>query len=136
MRGIIAFLLGTAAATGFALAQDVPEQAPPPAPFAQVSSLVSLPDFIPGLGTLYVDPATLPAGPFLAYDHDGKLSATVYMPPFDELEKGTAYENLAVGSQTVTSVDILYNPGHPGIEKPHAHVILYHDDAARDRLAK
>lgn len=29
----------------------------------QVSTLVELPDFIPDMGTLYVDPATLPAGP-------------------------------------------------------------------------
>jgi hypothetical protein len=29
------------------------------------------------LGTLYVDPETLPAGPFLAYDHQGKLVSTV-----------------------------------------------------------
>lgn len=111
-------------------------QAPPAAPFAKVSTLVALPDFIPGLGTLYVDPATMPAGPFLAYDHDGKLSATVYMAPYDELQKGTAYDNLTVGDDTVTSVDILSNPGHPGIEKPHVHVILYHDEGARDRLAK
>lgn len=121
-----------------AMAQDatVPEMAPPPAPYAQVSTLVSLPEFIPGLGTLYVDPATLPAGPFLAYDHDGKLSATVYMVPIKALEDGTAYNGLAVGNDTVTSVDIYYNAGHPGVEEPHAHVVLYHDAGAKDRLAK
>jgi hypothetical protein len=40
----------------------------PPANFKKVSSLVKLPDFLPGLGTLYVDPATLPVGSFLGYN--------------------------------------------------------------------
>ena len=65
-----------AAACGPAIAHDVPADvaaSPPAAPFAAVSSLVKLPDFLPGMGQLFVDPATLPAGPFLAYDHDGKL---------------------------------------------------------------
>jgi hypothetical protein len=110
--------------------------APPDAPFAQVSTLVPLPDFLPGLGTLYVDPATLPAGPFLGYDHDGKLSATIYMVPIEDLTSGTAFDNLPVGAETITSVDIYYNAGHPGVEKPHAHVVLYHDTGAHDRLAK
>lgn len=121
-----------------AMSQDaaVPEQAPPPAPYQQVSDLVSLPAFIPGLGTLFVDPATLPAGPFLAYDHDGKLSATVYMAPIAALAGGTAFNDLAVGALAVTSVDIYYNAGHPGVEEPHAHVVLYHDAGAKGRLAK
>lgn len=110
--------------------------APPAAPFAQVSTLVPLPDFLPGLGALYVDPTTLPAGPFLGYDHDGKLSATVYMVPIEDLTSGTAFNNLAVGAEIVTGVDIYYNPGHPGVEKPHAHVVLYHDTGAQDRLAQ
>ena len=41
---------------------------PPSGAYKKVSTLVPLPDFVPGLGTLYVDPATLPAGPFLAYE--------------------------------------------------------------------
>jgi hypothetical protein len=42
-----------------AAAQSV-HKAPPPAPYKKVSELVKLPDFIPGMGTLYVDPKTLP----------------------------------------------------------------------------
>ena len=38
-------------------------KAPPGGAYKEVSTLVPLPDFIPGLGTLYVDPTTLPAGP-------------------------------------------------------------------------
>jgi hypothetical protein len=54
------------AIVGPVLAADSVDNAPPPAPFEKVSKLVKLPDFLPGIGTLYVDPKTLPAGPFLA----------------------------------------------------------------------
>ena len=40
--------------------------ASPDGKYQNVSSLVALPEYIPGLGVLYIDPATLPAGPFLA----------------------------------------------------------------------
>lgn len=112
------------------------DTAPPAAPYAKVSELVALPDFLPGLGTLYVDPETLPAGPFLGYDHDGRLSATIYMIPLADLEAGTAFDDLPVGAETVTSVDIYYNAGHPGVEAPHAHVVLHHDAEAKARLAE
>lgn len=116
--------------------QEALKTAPPGEPYARVSELVPLPDFLPGLGTLFVNPSTLPAGPFLAYDHDGKLSATVYMIPLEALRKGTAYDDLGLGSPAVTSVDIYYNAGHPGVPEPHAHVVLYHDAGAKGRLAK
>lgn len=110
--------------------------APPDAPYVQVSDVLPLPEFLPGLGTLFVNPDTLPAGPFLAYDHDGKLSATVYMTPLKALSEGTSYDGLGVGSHTVSSVDIYYNAGHPGVEEPHAHVVLFHDRDAKSRLAE
>lgn len=119
-----------------AAAQTASDTAPPAAPFQKVSELVTLPDFLPGLGTLYVDPASLPAGPFLGYDHDGKLSATIYMTPLEDLEGGNAFNDLALGSGSVTSTDIYYNAGHPGVEKPHVHVVLYHDQDAKARLAE
>lgn len=115
---------------------DAVKQAPPGDPYVKVSDVLPLPEFIPGLGTLYVDPATLPAGPFLAYDREGELSATVYMTPFAALESGTAFDDLGVGSHNTASVDIHYNAGHPGVEEPHAHVVLYHDAEAKARLAK
>lgn len=136
LKQIILVAGGFAATQALAQEQAVPDHAPPPAPYAQVSELAELPEFIPGLGTLYVDPATLPAGPFLAYDHDGALSATVYMPPFADLEGGTAFDDLDTASETVTAVDIYYNAGHPGVEEPHAHVVLYHDAEAKTRLAE
>jgi hypothetical protein len=112
------------------------DKAPPAKPYVKVADVLPLPAFIPGLGTLYVDPAKLPAGPFLAYDREGKLSATVYMTPIEDLQKGQAFDNLGVGNRIVTSVDVHYNAGHPGVEKPHAHVVLYHDQNAKGRLAK
>lgn len=124
--------------TGPAFAQDADAlmSAPPGEPFVQVSDVLPLPEFLPGLGTLFVDPGTLPAGPFLSYDHDGKLSATVYMTPLEELQNGTAYDGLSLGANTVAGVDIYYNAGHPGVETPHAHVVLFHDDGAKGRLAE
>ena len=62
-------------------ATDQVEKAPPTGAYKKVSELVKLPEFLPGLGQLYVDPKTLPAGPFLAYDRDGRLVSTVYMLP-------------------------------------------------------
>ena len=134
---LLSAALSTATAT-IALAHDTDAllQSPPGAPYVQVSDVLPLPAFIPGLGTLFVDPATLPAGPFLAYDHDGKLSATVYMTPLEDLRNGTSFDGLAIGSHEVSSSDIYYNAGHPGVDKPHAHVVLYHDTEAKGRLAK
>jgi hypothetical protein len=121
-----------------ALAQEAGDltQAPPPAPYQAVSDLVELPEFLPGLGQLFVDPATLPAGPFLGYDREGQLSATIYMTPVEDLEAGTAYNDLALGAPEVVATDIYFNAGHPGVEEPHAHVVLYHDAEAKSRLAE
>ncbi len=110
--------------------------APPPAPFAKVSELVPLPDFLPGLGTLYVDPASLPAGPFLGYDHDGKLAATIYMIPVADLNPDKSFSDLGVGAPNVTGVDVYYNAGHAGVEAPHEHIVLWHDADAKERVAK
>ncbi|WP_265516724.1 DUF5602 domain-containing protein [Nitratireductor luteus] len=109
-------------------------EAPPAAPYQKVSDLVSLPDFVPGLGQLFVDPSTLPAGPFLAYDHDGQLVSTVYMIPVQDLNPDKSFDDLEAPGGTVDHVDVYYNAGHPGVEVPHAHIILWHvsaDDEAR-----
>lgn len=101
-------------------------KAPPAAPYQQVSKLVPLPDFIPGIGQLFVDPSTLPAGPFVAYDRDGKLVSTIYMIPIADLNPDKSFDNLKVPGRTVDHVDIVYNAGHPGVAVPHAHIILWH----------
>lgn len=78
---ILALSLTVAASPTAAWAQQT---APPGGKFQKVSALVALPDFLPGMGTLYVDPATIPAGPFLAYDRDGKLVSSLYMIPLKD----------------------------------------------------
>lgn len=91
-------------------------------------------DFLPGLGTLYVDPTTLPAGPFLAYDHKGRLVSTVYMIPLKALDAKQSFDSLKAYGDRVDHVDLYYNAGHPGVEEPHYHVVLWHvskaDEAA------
>ena len=125
----VAVLAATAAPS---LADDAGAfaKAPPAAPFQQVSKLVKLPEFLPGLGQLYVDPATLPAGPFLAYDHDGALVSTIFMIPVADLNPDKSFDDLAAPGGNVDHVDIYFNAGHPGVEVPHAHVVLWHVPAA------
>ena len=107
----------------------------PPAGYEKVSSLVKLPDFLPGLGSLYVQPATLPAGPFLAYDRNGTLVSTIYMVPLEDLQAQKKFADLAVGpDQTVKSVSLYYNAGHPGVEKPHYHIVLWHVPESQAKL--
>lgn len=106
-----------------ALAQ---RKAPPGGAYQKVSHLVALPDFLPGLGTLYVNPATLPEGPFLAYDHQGDLVSSIYMVPLSDLNAQKAFTNLGAAHQRVDHVDIVYNAGHPGVTAPHYHVIVWY----------
>ena len=106
-------------------------KAPPGGDYKDVSTLVALPHFVPGLGVLYVKPSTLPAGPFLAYDHEGKLVSSIYMIPLKEMNEKKAFNNLAVGQEKVDHVDIMYNAGHPGVAEPHYHIILWYVSPAR-----
>lgn len=76
---VIALALTMGASLSASIAADQVATSPPSGAFKAVSKLVKLPDFLPGMGQLFVDPATLPAGPFLAYDHDSKLVSTIYM---------------------------------------------------------
>ncbi|WP_337092002.1 DUF5602 domain-containing protein [Mesorhizobium argentiipisi] len=96
----------TMASSFSAMAASDVTKSPPAAPYEQVSKLVKLPDFLPGMGQLFVDPATLPAGPFLAYDHDGKLVSTIYMLPLKELNPDKRFDNLAAPGGNVDHVDV------------------------------
>ncbi|MBX6742710.1 MAG: hypothetical protein IRY87_11780 [Acetobacteraceae bacterium] len=123
---LVAASLLALAATVPAQAADV-EHAPPPAPYKKVSELVRLPDFLPGLGQLFVNPQTLPAGPFLAYDHNGRLVSTIYMIPLKEIDQHKKLDDLAApGAARVGHVDMYYNAGHPGVQEPHYHIVLWH----------
>jgi hypothetical protein len=101
-------------------------KAPPGGAFKKVSTLVQLPDFLPGLGTLYIDPRTLPVGPFLAYDRQGNLISSVYMVPLKDLGAHKSFNDLPVSPTAVTHVDIYYNEGHPGVPDPHYHLVLWY----------
>ncbi len=111
-------------------ADDAVSTAPPEVPYQKVSELVKLPDFLPGIGQLFVDPASLPAGPFVAYDHDGRLVSTIYMIPIKDMNADTSFDNLAAPGGDVDHVDIYFNAGHPGVAEPHEHIVLWHIPAA------
>ena len=137
------FLGALGAAFGLGLLLTTPQsavaqrQAPPGGSYKKVSTLVQLPDFLPGLGTLYADPATLPAGPFLAYDRQGKLVSSIYMIPLKDMNARKAFSGLMVAQERADHVDIVYNAGHPGVAEPHYHVIVWHVSPAHAaQLAK
>ena len=79
---------------------------PPAAPYKKVSTLVRFPDFAPGLGTLYVDPTTLPEGPFLAYDHEGHLVCTIYMVPLKDMDAQKNFAYLASPGGNVDHISL------------------------------
>jgi len=116
-------LLAVAGCAGGAMAQQT---APPGGEYKKVSTLVALPDFVPGLGTLYVDPKTLPAGPFLAYDKQGQLVSSVYMIPLKDIDGHKGFNDLAVAHEKADHVDMYYNAGHPGVPEPHYHVVVWY----------
>lgn len=97
----------------------------PPANFKKVSTLVKLPEYLPGLGVLYVDPATLPAGPFLGYDKKGRLVNVIYMVPLKDMDAHKNWADLGakLGDLKINHTELTYNPGHPGVEEPHYHFI-------------
>ncbi len=127
-KTILALALATLGTT--AIAQNAAPMKPAGGSYQAVSDLVPLPDHIPGIGTLYVDPATLPVGPFAAYNKSGTLVNTVYMVPLADMEKQAKFANLAVAGTVTKSVDMYYNAGHPGVDQPHYHIVLWHVDAA------
>lgn len=129
--GSLAFL-----ALPLALAQGTDlTKSPPPAPYVNASTLVQLPDFIPGAGALFIDPANAPTGPWLSYGKDGNLIEVLFMVPVSQMEKAQNWTDLAPGlfkqiGLTVDHVDISYNGGHPGLAEPHYHVRLAFVDEA------
>ena len=130
----LGFALLSGIMTTVALAENAAPMKPAGGSYQAVSALVPLPDMIPGLGTLYVDPATLPVGPFAAYDKTGKLVSTIYMVPLEDMNAQKKFSGLAVAGGPAVSVDMYYNAGHPGVERPHYHVVIWHVDPAKADL--
>jgi hypothetical protein len=127
LRALAAMVL-----TGLAGCYLLPSE-PPGGDYKRVSELVRFPDFYPGLGRLYVQPNTLPLGPFRAYDRQGFLVSTIYMVPIKDLDAHKMMEIVEGTPVPVNHVDIHYTSGHPGVPEPHYHVILWHVSAERAR---
>ena len=132
-RTALAVVLGAGMLVVSAESLAAQQKAPPGGVYKEVSTLVPLPSFLPGLGTLYVDPATLPTGPFLAYDRQGSLVSSIYMIPLDDMNARKGFTGLKVGHERADHVDIVYNAGHPGVAEPHYHVIVWY--VSPDRAA-
>ena len=125
MRRRLSGIIATFLLVGLSACIWMPK-APPGGDYRKVSELVRFPDFYPGLGTLYVQPKTLPVGPFRAYDRQGRLVSTIYMVPIKDFDAHTGFEDLGGSPVPVNHVDIYYNSGHPGVDQPHYHIILWH----------
>jgi hypothetical protein len=101
--------------------------APPGGEYQRGSALFGMPDYIPGQGTLYVQPKTVPVGPFLAYDKQGHLVSTMYMVPIRDLEAHRTFEALGVApGMKPQRVQLYYQDAHPGVAEAHYHVVLWY----------
>jgi hypothetical protein len=104
--------------------------------YAKVSSLVNFPPFFPGIGAVYVQPETLPNGPYRAFDRRGRLSSTIYMIPIEDLENRKKFDLAGLAGKG-DHATFYFNPGHPGLDKPHYHVHIWHvSKKGEERVAK
>jgi hypothetical protein len=95
--------------------------------YKKVSDLVHFPTFFPGLGIIYVKPDTLPLGPFLCFDRQKKLVATVYMVPIKDIDDHKTFDGTAPAfAPKVDHTTMYFNAGHPGVDMPHYHIVLWH----------
>src|SRR5207244_7777610 len=85
------------------------QKAPPSGAYKKVTTLVPLPDFVPGIGTLYVGPATLPAAPFLACEHQGNLVSSIYMIPLKAMSAQKACSDMKAAHARADHVHIGFN---------------------------
>src|SRR4051812_41069623 len=117
---------------------------PPPNPrqvaeksgYKRVSDLVNFPKFFPGLGVIFVKPDTLPLGPFLCFDRQDRLAATVYMVPTKDIEDHKSFEAPGFAGRA-DHLSLYFNPGHPGVDVPHYHVVIWHVTKKQEaRVAK
>lgn len=111
----------------------------PPAGFVKVSDALQnkAMAFIPGLGTLYVDPKTLPAGPFLGYDKSGRLVNVTYMLPTADIDKNKSWPVLGEAAKglKIDHTEVHVSDAHPGVAERHVHVINWLiSDAEKKKL--
>jgi hypothetical protein len=103
--------------------------------YKRVSSLVNFPPFFPGIGIVYVKPATLPVGPFLSFDRKDRLISTIYMLPLDQMDEHKKFDadRSGIGGH-VDHVTAYFNGGHPGVDMPHYHYVLWHVSKKNEAL--
>ena len=105
--------------------------------YKRVSDLVNFPKFFPSLGVLFVKPETLPLGPFLCFDRKDRLVATVYMVPTRDIDDHKPLEAPGFAGAALDHVSIYFNPGHPGVDLPHYHFVIWHVTRKQEaRVAK
>jgi len=99
---------------------------PPGGDYVKFSELApGYPAFAPGLGTVYVQPSTRPIGPYRSFDRSGKLIATIYMVPENDLEQHLKM----VSDEKTPRVDhwqMHYVKQMHGVDGPHYHFTLWH----------
>ena len=93
--------------------------------YKRVSDLVNFPKFFPGLGIILVKPGTLPLGPFLCFDRKDRLMATLYMVLIKDIDEHKSLEAPGFAGR-VDHVTLYFNAGHPGVDVPHYHVVIWH----------
>lgn len=103
--------------------------------YKRVSSLVNFPTFFPGIGILYVRPETLPNGPFISLDRKDRLISTIYMIPMEDMEKHKTID-LSGFRGRGDHTTFHFNPGHPGVDMPHYHVMIWHVSKKNEALVK
>jgi hypothetical protein len=103
--------------------------------YKRVSALVNFPAFFPGIGVVYVKPETLPVGPFLSFDRKDRLISTIYMLPLDQLNEHKRFEaGVGFAGARVDHTTMYYNEGHPGVDMPHYHYVLWHVSKKNEAL--
>jgi len=95
--------------------------------YKRVSSLVNFPAFFPGIGVVFVKPDTLPVGPFLSFDRKDRLISTIYMLPLEHMNEHRRFEApVGFPGARVDHTTMYFNGGHPGVDLPHYHYVLWH----------
>jgi hypothetical protein len=103
--------------------------------YKRVSSLVNFPTFFPGIGVVFVKPETLPVGPFLSFDRKDRLISTIYMLPLEQLNEHERFEaEVGFMGARVDHMTMYFNEGHPGVDMPHYHLVLWHVSKQNEAL--
>lgn len=95
--------------------------------YKRLSDLVNFPKFFPGLGIVFVKPDAMPLGPYLCFDRDNRLIATLYMVSIKDIDDHKSFEAPAPAfAGKVDHISHYFNPGHPGMDMPHYHIVIWH----------